>query len=70
MYTNHSSTPNIKYKYDYNAKVKTTLAARDIARGDELLQDYGSFSKVEWFTEYIKESTNGLSSVIEFDGSF
>tara|TARA_B100001094_G_scaffold330601_1_gene396207 strand:- start:2995 stop:3465 length:471 start_codon:yes stop_codon:yes gene_type:complete len=53
MNTNHSKDPNIKYKFTKHNKY--TVLTRDVKKGDEMLQDYTKFSKVQWFEEHLKQ---------------
>ena len=55
MVTNHSEDPNIYYVY---SDKKRTYTLRDIKKGEEMYQDYKSFSEVKWFTDYLKDKHN------------
>lgn len=48
-FTNHSKTPNMLWDDD----TKTSIAARDIAVGEELTEDYGDFDAA--FGEYASQ---------------
>tara|TARA_B100001996_G_C18545257_1_gene548615 strand:+ start:404 stop:880 length:477 start_codon:yes stop_codon:yes gene_type:complete len=51
MNTNHSNHPNIKFIFTKNNKY--TILTKNVAVGDEMLQDYSSFSKINWFEDYL-----------------
>ena len=48
-FTNHSKTPNLKW----DERSRTSIAARDIAAGEELTEDYQEFDDA--FSEYADE---------------
>tara|TARA_B100001094_G_C18163874_1_gene790898 strand:+ start:1685 stop:2155 length:471 start_codon:yes stop_codon:yes gene_type:complete len=54
MNTNHSKFPNIKYHFTKHNKY--TILIKNVKKGDEMLQDYASFSQVQWFENYLNKS--------------
>ena len=57
--TNHSKNPNIFYVFDENYKYTITL--KDVKKNNEMLQDYTTFKKIEWFEKLLNQK-NLLSS--------
>jgi len=53
MFSNHSTNPNIAYRYTKQQKIAYTT--RDVKAGDEILQDYCEFSNVKWYSDYVTE---------------
>ena len=60
--TNHSKQPNIFYIFDENYKYTVTL--KDVKKNDEMLQDYTTFKKIDWFENLLNE--NNLLSPRQF----
>lgn len=58
MNTNHSSDANIMYEFDETEK--RTILLRDVEAGEEMLQNYTFFTKVDWFEDYL--NSNNLIS--------
>lgn len=63
MYTNHGSGIHETIEYRYTATHKYTIAKRDILKGEELLQDYRYFRKVDWFEDYLASFQDGRLSL-------
>lgn len=53
MYTNHSADPNISFIY-YD-DIKITFAFKHIKTGDELVNNYLEYSKVDWFEKFLNK---------------
>jgi hypothetical protein len=53
MNTNHSDNYNIDFEYRDNEKI--TYLIKDVKCGDEMLQNYCNYEKVDWFEEYLHE---------------
>lgn len=60
--TNHSKNPNIFYVFDENYKYTITL--KDVKKDNEMLQDYTTFKKIEWFEQLLNQ--NNLLSARQF----
>ncbi len=56
-YVNHSAHPNlgVGHVYAYDDDDKGCFAARDIEAGEELLDDYKTYSNPEWYLELCKK---------------
>ena len=62
MMSNHSMYANVRYTFTETHKY--CIASRNIEPGEELLQNYTQFSKVEWYEDYLHKL--GHISVREF----
>lgn len=51
LYTNHSSNHNIAFKFIGNKKI--TFTSRDVEAGEEMLQNYNHYTKVDWYEQYL-----------------
>tara|TARA_B100001250_G_C19663110_1_gene728041 strand:+ start:238 stop:687 length:450 start_codon:yes stop_codon:yes gene_type:complete len=51
LYTNHSKFNNVAFKFTDDTKI--TYLIRDVKKDDEMLQDYTSYSKIEWYEDYL-----------------
>ena len=58
LYTNHSINHNIVFKFVGDKKF--TLISRDVIKGEEMLQNYTHYRKVDWFEDYL-HSINKVS---------
>jgi len=61
MNTNHSLDNNIDFLFKDNKKI--TFLIKDVKSGEEILQNYSNFRKVDWFEDYLHE--NNLISARE-----
>ena len=53
MFSNHSFTPNIEYKYEDDKKI--TILTRDVKEGEEIFQDYSKQTKVDWYINFLNK---------------
>lgn len=62
MFTNHSHDPNIEFIYTKDWKY--TITCQNVKRGDEIVQSYLNFSKIDWFENFLNKYK--ISSCREF----
>jgi uncharacterized protein len=55
-YVNHSDQPNLSGPSDMSSEVswQYSIALRDIAKGEELFENYGTYDTCEWLEEICK----------------
>ena len=58
LYTNHSTNNNIDFHYTDTKKI--TYTTRDVKAGEEMVQNYCNYTKVDWFENYL-HSINAIS---------
>jgi hypothetical protein len=54
MFSNHSFTPNIRYKYEDDKKI--TMLTKDVKEGEEIVQDYSKQTNVDWYINLLNKN--------------
>mmetsp|Transcript_10710 Transcript_10710/g.16413 ORF Transcript_10710/g.16413 Transcript_10710/m.16413 type:complete len:194 (-) Transcript_10710:456-1037(-) len=55
LYSNHCTGPNKNIETVWDGDVKYIRACRDAFAGEELMEDYRNFGKLEWFEQFLLE---------------
>ena len=58
---NHSESPNTGYGPNADSDVLSSYAIRDIKKGEELFEDYGSYKHPDWFVNLCSEFGSDMS---------